>query len=181
MDYTSPIWDNVYAITVPNIATFDEYHIGNYGMKSSGVEAIDEALYREPKTIYVNIDKLLEYNRAGHRVTIKNRSDVLVIYDAIDTYLKHWLDYMNGPSLHTEQTPIDDLVALDALANELYPLVSDNYLDGGKASLARSSKLTNITNISNLFVVKEQGTHRKALDERASLSESLLDGGGAWR
>jgi hypothetical protein len=114
-----PLWERIFMVRVPQLDSTNTQYIKFFGTPTTGDKDIDQALANQPLTIYINIDKMVEYYRRNVRVAVVRRDDVKVIYDLIQAYLDFWKRKL-AFVLHPGSAPMDDLIMLDRFAQAVH-------------------------------------------------------------
>ncbi len=118
-DTTAAIWEMLYLVRIPYLATMSVDYIKEFGLPTSGDPDIDKEQANQYVTTYLSIAKLVDYHKEGVPIRIVNKKDVEDIYLAINEHLEAWkLQIRNG--INIGDAPIEDLIAMDAFANDVY-------------------------------------------------------------
>lgn len=118
-DTTVGIWDYLYKVRIPDLQSRSVEDIRENGVRITGVEHIDKAMSKNKRTVYINIDEMVEYYRNGVPIQVIDPKDTKAIYDAISKHIYAWQDYIkNGVNLGS--APIEDLILMDQFANTVY-------------------------------------------------------------
>lgn len=110
-------------VTVPTMATISEATIDGYGLHSSGLKGVDSQMYNAPLRVYATINEQVHYWEKGHYVRIRNADIANKIYADIQTYLRSWVEMMNGNSMNRGSMPTSDLQSLDNYAGSLHEML----------------------------------------------------------
>jgi hypothetical protein len=118
-DTTAEIWDILYFVRIPYLATMSIDHIREFGIPTTGDKNTDRSQASQLITTYLSIAKLVDYHREGIPIRIINSTDIPKIYAAIANHLDAWkVQLSNG--LNIGDAPIEDLLAMDRFANDVY-------------------------------------------------------------
>lgn len=118
-DTTVGIWDYLYYVRVPYLATMSVEYLREYGIPSSGDANIDREQANQLLSTYLSIAKLVDYHKEGVPIRVVNREDVKRIYDAISDHLNAWKEQLTQ-GINIGDAPIEDLLAMDRFANDIY-------------------------------------------------------------
>lgn len=105
--------------SIPELQSRSVNHIKVFGTPTTGDRAIDSELAKQWLTTFLSIKDMVDYHKQGISIRIKSKNDVVTMYDFISRYLQAWKNYLNE-GLNIGGSPIDDLVAMDRFANEVY-------------------------------------------------------------
>ena len=130
VDHTSPIWDTIYEVAIPQSALMSIEEVQQRGTYTTGIQPIDEAMAERPTVVWLNIDKIYKYFSEGYPIKILRRDDTIAIYEAIYDYLHIWHNHMTIGSLNNLKCPAEDLIGLDELAGYLYTFIGEEYKYG---------------------------------------------------
>lgn len=133
------LWEVLFDVTMPFLETKTKEHLERFGVVVTGIKAIDSSINSEYVDVMINIDKMVEYHRNGVHFFIPKDDDVKTIYQYIVDHLEVWRD-MLYKGVNNLDAPIEDLIAMDELANALFSLTSHNY----KEELNKNSVLSGI-------------------------------------
>lgn len=119
LDSTKAIWEHLYMVSIPELASRTLDDIRLYGVAITGIKEIDD----DAKTRYMNamrtIDDMVEYYRRGVPVRVCNYSDTAEIYKAINAHLYAWKTQLEH-GVNIGNAPMDDLILMDEFANKVY-------------------------------------------------------------
>ena len=125
-DHTTPIWDVIYEMRVPTVATLTELEIARSGLPVTGVKDIDDDVLTRLQTVHISINRAVEVFRQGYTIVIPQLKNAISIYDALQEYIEYWGDQQNGASIHIGTAPMDDLEVMDQLADSLHLYLFNN-------------------------------------------------------
>jgi hypothetical protein len=150
-DTTKALWENYYLARVPYMQTTSVEYMQQVGTYVTGEKDIDRALANQWVTTMLSIAKMIEYYNGGAQIKIVKQSDVKEIYSHISTHLEAWLNYLtHGVNIHN--APIDDLIAMDKFANEIYDHAKYHFTpDLINSVLVKQLASTSMFNASNFF------------------------------
>lgn len=123
IDPGKQVWEKLFRCSVPFKHTQSQAEIRLFGLPTTGSFAHDERMLNEPVDVMLTIDQMVEYNKTGVTISITKHEDTKVIYDIIRDYLDSWNSRLSS-GINTAKAPIDDLLALDKLAQVIYPFAS---------------------------------------------------------
>jgi hypothetical protein len=119
MDTTVGIWDTLYRIEVPVVASKSLKELTTFGVHYTGIKSIDEGHRKSWYFRYASIDHMVEMFKEGVPVMVPDPKDVRAIYQAISAHIYAWEDEIRENYMLVK-APIDDLVILDQFADSIY-------------------------------------------------------------
>ncbi len=151
IDTTVKLWDHLYKVRIPYLASRSIEDIREKGTVISGIESYDADIPNQMQTTYLNIDKMVEYYREGVAVRVCNVADTKEIYEAISAHIYAW-KYNLEKGVNIGNAPIDDLILLDRFANTVYEHAKYHFTDDTMDSpfLQQLTSVQRIT-VSNFF------------------------------
>ena len=114
-----PIFGQLYLVRVPVLQMRSVEDIKEFGVPISGDDRTDKMISDEERKVMLPISRLVELNKQGCRIGVVNGADTKNIYDAISIYLEIWKEKMTN-RLNQVNIPVDDLIALDQFAHQIY-------------------------------------------------------------
>ncbi len=126
-DTAKYIFDDLYMIRVPVIATRTELDMELFGTVFTGNLNIDRGQMDEWITVMWSIERMVEASKKGVPIKIVNPNDSKKMYESITAHLTAWRDYKEQ-GINVNTIPYDDLVALDNFAELIYGHVKYDYL-----------------------------------------------------
>ncbi len=132
-DTTELIWEYLYKIRVRWIDTTSTHYLKEIGMPSSGDKRIDQEQANQWIVTYQPIAKMVDLHRVGSPIKIIDPSDPKRIYEAVTEHLNAWKHQLTY-GLNIGNAPIDDLIAMDRFANDIYPFAKDQMKPGEQDS-----------------------------------------------
>lgn len=124
---TDPIWGKLYYVSIPRDAVYSEFDIDR-GYVRSGDTQTDILHMNTTKKVWKNINDIIEFRKIGVDVSLVNPDDASVMLEAIDHYLYLCKQYLSYPSLNATDAPIEDMMALDSLAEDCYMHVNSGQM-----------------------------------------------------
>lgn len=121
-DTAVPIFKKLFMIRVPVTATRTEQDIKLFGTVFTGIEDIDRGHLNEWVTVMWTINRMVESYKKGIPIKVVNQNDSKVIYNHIQDHLSAWKVYKET-GINLSKVPYDDLIDLDAFANQIYEVV----------------------------------------------------------
>lgn len=118
-DTAAPLWDRSFRCSVSRNLTTTDYYIETFGFVGTGDPQRDKQMKDEIIDTYVNINKLVEYHQKDIPFRLHRYEDTKIIYELIQEHLEAWADRLNR-AVNIADAPIEDLIALDQLANAVY-------------------------------------------------------------
>ena len=103
-DTTPLIFDHVFLVRVPAIATMDENQIREFGVRSTNFEEYDRELMNDYVTVMLTIDRMVELYKRGYSIKAVDPNDVEKIYDNISKHLNAWKYHLEH-SMHIRNAP----------------------------------------------------------------------------
>lgn len=113
------LWEVLFQCRIPETATVSEIEYRVRGMPTTGSLEMDRDIGAQLKLMWLPIHQMVEYHRVGVPVRLVKVSDAEVIYGYVQNHLEAWLDRVRN-SFNDREAPVDDLVALDNFANDVY-------------------------------------------------------------
>lgn len=92
--YAERIWEDLYAVYVPDFVTMNRDYIRKFGVPSSGHKEVDRMMSTNLSYVKIPIIKILEYYDSGVEVQIPSRVDMIAIHKHIEGYLGEWKDHI---------------------------------------------------------------------------------------
>lgn len=151
IDTTADLWDKLFLVRIPQLHSMTIDYMKTYGTYITGDKEIDNELSKQWMTTYLPIVKMVNYYREGVQIKIVNRDDIKTIYECISRHLIAWKDMLER-GINIGDAPIDDLIAMDEFANDVYEYAKYNFRGGIIDSILATS-LSNISviNAGNFF------------------------------
>lgn len=120
-----PAWFKIFYYTfnvkIEQAHLYSEEEISTYGVPSSGDPALDRELALERMWVPAVLDQVVEWHRQGLRLEFASVQDMVEVYEIIQQHLSDWRDEL--ASDWPRQPNVDDLKALEALAEDVYKRV----------------------------------------------------------
>ena len=113
------IFDRKYEVRIKKIDNMSVEELEFYGMYSTGDRELDNELSNELIVRWLSINEMVEYFKRGKPFRITNVKDTDEIYDFIHQYLLSWKNRLEN-SVNIGNAPIEDLIALDAMAGSVH-------------------------------------------------------------
>jgi hypothetical protein len=113
------LWEILFQCRLPETATVTELEYRVRGMPTTGNPEMDKDIGGQLKLMWLPIHQMVEYHRVGVPVRLVKVSDAEVIYGYVQSHLEAWLNRVQT-SFNDREVPVDDLVALDNFANDVY-------------------------------------------------------------
>lgn len=123
------IWNDLFHVVVAQKHTLSPNHLTNIGIPTTGIHEYDVENHNAKTPILLNIDSIVENFKVGIPMTLPNKNEIVIIYNAVNRYLQAWYDVLRY-SINVGQAPVEDLLLLDRFATDLYTQV---HLVTGKA------------------------------------------------
>lgn len=120
-----PIWERLFGIKMRYKDTVDLNTVEIRGVPTTGDSQWDKALLNDWVYKYITIDQMVEYHRNGIAFVITDHKETKDIYEIIHAYLHAWKEHIQN-GINIGNAPIDDLMALDALATSMYDHASEH-------------------------------------------------------
>lgn len=141
IDHTSPIFDTMYlyGCYVPYGSTIPKDELETFGVRTTGVEELDERLMDTPTKVYITINNMIELYRDYYPVSIINTEQAQLVYESIIAYTGKWRTYLSTASMNRSTIPVDDLILMEEFASKVRPHALE-----GIASVPIQRSLTNI-------------------------------------
>jgi hypothetical protein len=113
------IWEYRFMARKPDILTRSEYQLKVFGTVHTGDRGIDQMMQNQWITCMLNIDEMVELRKKDIPIKIVYVQDTKTIYECVSYHLQTWLNKLSQ-GMNVGQAPIDDLIAMDRFANEVY-------------------------------------------------------------
>lgn len=150
-----PIWGRLFLCKVPRIAHYSTNYLERFGMHTSGFQEVDIELAKAPQTVYITIDKMVEYYHSHHKVTIVKQKDIKIIYEICQDYTFNYAE-MIGRTIFTHNTPLEDLVKIDEFAEALYQYAGHAYGKDFARSFLPEKYNTEVQSLHSMFDAVDQ-------------------------
>lgn len=118
-DTTSLLWDHYYQVKVPFLQTTSEAYLRTFGMPTTGNRNVDSEVANSWITTMMPISKMVDHYKDGVQVRVCKESDTKQIYDSVSRHLEAWKTNLQH-GINIGDAPIEDLIAMDEFANEVY-------------------------------------------------------------
>lgn len=168
------IFFNTYRCRGPRIHLVSAVHFEQIGVGGTGDKGLDNQLFKEELSMYINIARMVELHYDGIAFIIENPNDSVEIYKLIKQHLTDW-DLELHHTVNRKEPPIDALIAMDEFASTLWGVakyqvkeeIHTNSLMQVMARLGRSTpllrnRLENIKPTENQFTNREHDPFRDA-------------------
>jgi len=149
--YALKIFRDIWKVKTQHKYLINLDHAEIFGVPTTGDKDYDDAMQNQIETTYQTINKLIEWHKNGIPFSICNMSDASTIYNIVNGYLEAW-KYNLSNSINIGNAPTDDLIAMDAFAQEIYPYASttvktsnttvESWITGGNGNLASRNNLS---------------------------------------
>lgn len=93
-EFAERIWEDLYAVYVPDFVTMNRDYIRKFGVPSSGNREVDKMMSTNLMYVRIPIIKILEYYDNGLEIQIPAREDMITIHKNIEKYLTEWKDHI---------------------------------------------------------------------------------------
>jgi len=165
-DLTAPIFDPMYAYPcfVPYITTVPASEVEEFGLRSTGVEELDEHLDSMPIRVYITINRMIELYVDNYPIRIATAAAAKQIYEAVVTYSQHWTSYLKTASLNQSAMPVEDLIIMEDFASRIRPFATEG--------VTPDTIQCGLTNILDQFLTPTQNV---ILDHNPALLELFRD------
>ncbi len=118
-DTTKLIWDYYFKVSMPFLQTSSEDYLRIHGIPLSGDHTIDNQVATSWITTMANIATMVDHYKNGVMIKVCSEADTKTIYDYISRHLEAWKFNLQH-AVNIGDAPIDDLIAMDQFANEVY-------------------------------------------------------------
>lgn len=147
------------------LTVIEETH--NFSHAHTGDRAMDRDLQYKPARVWLNIDQMIKIIQAGYRTSLVNEQDSLQVYVYIQNHLDTAMRFLSG-SMHHVKAPLDDLIALDKLADMVFVYAR---IQMGKDDTAPEGMIAglSLSGMGENSIFKAAAT--KSLDQQAAASE----------
>lgn len=142
------IFNKLFFASVPYLQSLTDEEIEVYGIPFVNDKEYDDMMQNQQVRRYMTINDMVEYQVRGVPIRLLNYDDAKEIYDIVNRHLLAFKTRMDQ-GIFNSAVPHDDLVALDNLANTLYPYARHHQ----QTQAAKDSVLTKTDGLS-LFSLK---------------------------
>jgi hypothetical protein len=150
-DTTVYLWDYLYTVRVPQLETMSKEYMRAVGTYITGDRGIDNALANQWITTMIPIHQMVEYHKKGSQLRIVNVADTKEIYEHIANHLEAWKHQLER-GINIGDAPIEDLIAMDRFAHDVYEHARYNFTEETVASiLGRRLEAVGRFNPNNFF------------------------------
>lgn len=186
VDTTVKIFEYMYLCSIPWLKSQPIEMLKRYGVTLSGNANYDSDIENQWFTIYLTIAQMTDLMKDGVSVKVINVKDTKEIYESISHHLYAWKQQLHH-GINIGGAPIDDLIALDELANKVYAHAKHQFTRGMADSImARYLNEVQHLNASNFFrpealkrlapnVTSEDGITRINAETEDPQRETLAD------
>lgn len=180
----APIWENLYAVKVPYIATLSEERLRTSGVLSTGNKLLDASVQKGSVRVMITINDIVEYFRKGVSVTFAQPADTREIYDIVNNYLLAWRQHADN-GINMGNVPVEDLLLLDNFAEMIWPLAAKF----GAIKPVRGSSFTSLLDMGSGHLLsrssfrpdqESDGLPEKHANHAKDLVKSLARLSGGW-
>lgn len=119
LDTTVRIWEYLYKVRIPTLQSRTIEDIRKYGVRMSGIAAIDRDTDKDMMTTMLSVAVMANYYKEGVPIRVCSQKDVKEIYDSISAHIHAWKSRLER-GINIGDAPIDDLILLDKFANVIY-------------------------------------------------------------
>jgi hypothetical protein len=119
------IWNQKFLAQVPNIQTRSKDHIKLFGSPTCGDSFKDRQTANELLDTYLSIAQMVIYHHEGVSVRLLKIRDAKTIYEMVCEYLSQWKRFLETTLVHNPIAPYDDLIAMNAFVQVIYPHAVD--------------------------------------------------------
>ena len=119
VDTAKALWDILYLVRIPQLQTTTITYMRAVGTYMTGNRQIDRTVAEQWTTTMLPISTMIDYYKEGAQIKIVKESDIESIYIAISEHLNAWIHQLTF-GINIGNAPIDDLVAMDQFANDIY-------------------------------------------------------------
>jgi hypothetical protein len=158
------IWDHLYKVRVPYLATMSEEYIKQFGVPTSGDKKIDREQMRQLITTYMPIAKMVDLFKQGTNIRLVEPDAPKKIYEAVSKYLDYCRDILEN-EINVADAPLEDLLAMDHFANSVY--------EHAKYHMVSSNPSSHLANALSKFTGFRFRTDRLSLLPSAQLEQSI--------
>lgn len=118
-DTTAPLWEDLYKVIVPILATKSVDYIREAGVFVSGVPELDNDISSRTYVRYACVADMVDWFREGVPVRVCDYKQTKKIYEDISRHLNAWKKQLEF-GLNNRNAPIEDLLAMDQFATKVY-------------------------------------------------------------
>jgi len=128
-DHTDPIWDDLYEVIVPTLATKSVSSLQRLGLPKTGIKHIDEFVPKIENRVFLSINDIVEIYDRGYKPKYLSPESVVKVYMACYNYLQFWENLKNESEneLHTVSiAPERDLELISSYMDSIFPLIKEH-------------------------------------------------------
>lgn len=118
-DHSQFIWDELFRVRVPMVASRGINDIRRRGVLLSGIKELDDDIMNRTIITFATIDRMVEWYREGVAIGVCNPADTKIIYTHISNHIKAWKHQLER-GINIGNAPIEDLVLMDEFAHTVY-------------------------------------------------------------
>ena len=150
------IFDVNFMISVNQLDITSIDYINQLGFIDSGDSGINKEVANERITTKANIATMVQYHKTGVSFHVVDKSDTLVIHEYIQNHLSKFAAKMTGHQrLNRRNYPIDDLLALEELADKIYG--HSKFLETGVDETGYFERMFSDVGVGGFFNFTEPG------------------------
>lgn len=121
------IFHQLFNVIMPVMQVRSIEDIQQRGMVASGDARYDAAMKAERGFYWQTIAQLVEFHRKAVAIRLVKPTDAAVIYELVQAHLEDWAQAMKHSfNIRTDQVMIDDLLAMEAFAQAVYPRAQEH-------------------------------------------------------
>ncbi len=143
-DTVVKLFEDLYKVRIPDLATTSPEHLKYYGRYITGDPKVDAETANNFVTVYIPIVRIIEYVEKGFSVYIVKRSDLDLIYNAVQEHLELWKRQLER-GINNNNPPTHDLVVMDKFATLLYSQLGKSSFENTPISLSIGMRLNTTT------------------------------------
>lgn len=112
----------LFLIKVPIISTYSAEEEMLYGLPTDTInDAPDPKCYENLTIVMMNIDKIIKIYENGFRIAIVKQEESVIIYNAMEQYLRDWnMTKQYSPNMRTDIIKDDRLESIDKFLTEMF-------------------------------------------------------------
>jgi hypothetical protein len=165
------IWELLFRCRVPQLQSTSVTYLKHFGTHTTGIEEIDRDLSNQLIDTAIPIVRMVEYYQKGVPVYIVKQEDVKTIYEYIENHIQAWKSRLEA-GVNIGGAPIDDLVAMDEFAHNIYEHAKYHFTRETANSLMirHMSKIAGF-NSNNILKNPEEEKEENKYPNRLSMSD----------
>lgn len=145
-----PIWGRQYLCRTPRIAHYGTEYLKQYGLPTSGNQAVDRDLMTAMQLSYLTINEQIEIFSKFHIVSIVKKDDVKLIYEACQDYTFDFAERIRN-TVYSQNMPFADLIKIDEYAEKVYQYAGHEYGNDFARTFLPSDIMKTVVDLNKMY------------------------------